>query len=218
MFRWLAGLIPWRPESARARLRSGKIPARMRVAGPLDLARATWLRELPEELECTVLKVAGCVNLARLPKHLTCDDLILDRTNITRLPEKLIVRRRIIARGCPRLCFVPPLTTQTLDLSGCTSLVTLHSGLAVRELVLAGCTRLRLLPSDALKETRRLDLSGCSALERFPEQGGPLQSVNVSGCTKLDSLPDGLRIRSWIDVAGSGLRSVPWSMRSTAIH
>ncbi|MBX7167264.1 MAG: hypothetical protein K1X74_13120 [Pirellulales bacterium] len=39
----------------------------------------------------------------------------------------------------------------------------------------------------------------------------------MSGCLKLRELPPGLRVQSWIDVAGSGLRQLPWSLRSTRI-
>jgi hypothetical protein len=105
-----------------------------------------------------------------------------------------------------------------LDLSGCTSLVRLPQGLAAERLQLAGCARLEWLPASAALAARQLDLSGCSGLAGLPEVFGPLTTLNLGGCTNITELPDGIRVRGWIEVANSGLRRLPWSLRSTTIH
>jgi hypothetical protein len=190
----------------------------MRVDGPLNLARSTLLRSLPYGLCARTIDVTDCPNLFAFPGHLACEELLLDRTNVAGLPFNLSVSRLIRARDCRQLHFVPPITVERLDLAGCVSLEQLSDGLTCHELILRGCVRLTKLPAMAALHVRHLDLSDCSSLAELPEAFGQLESLNLNGCSRIAALPDGLRIRSWIDVAGTSLRSLPWSLRSTSIR
>ena len=190
----------------------------MRVDGPLNLAALTVLRSLPRSLSATIIDVTDCACLLALPDDLACEELVVDRTNIAYLPLSLKKLRRISAHDCRRLRLLPPLAVDRLDLSGCTSLECLPYGLAARDLIVRGCTRLTRLSASAALHVRHLDLSGCASLTELPETFGRLETLNVSGCQNIESLPEGLRIRSWIDVAGSSLRSLPWSLRSVSVR
>jgi hypothetical protein len=108
---WLWPFTGWSPERARASICAGRVPAQMRVRGALALARAVEVRALPRFLRATIVDVSHCVNLRTLPEDLACEELIVDRSAVSRLPQKLQVARRISARDCHRLQVVPPIVT-----------------------------------------------------------------------------------------------------------
>lgn len=209
--------IKWSPVSARERLRRGQSPGHMRVAGRLDLANCAWLRNLPRALAASSIDVSNCTSLQELPVRIRCDELILSRTNVSRLVGELTVAHRIDATDCRRLQFVGAVRTRELRLRGCTALERLAEGLAVHRLDVAGCARLTELPSSAASILRSLDISRCVEFAALPNGLAHLQTLNVGGCAKLTSLPDDIRIRSWIEVADSGLSTLPYSLRSVRV-
>lgn len=112
--------------------------------------------------------------------------------------------------GCRNLRSLPEgLTTGTLTLSNCTALETLPGGMSVAFLDLDGCTALKALPGDLKLRGGRLNLKGCAQLTWLPKALGEVAILDLSGCTGIDSLPAGLTVTSWIDVADSGIRSLP---------
>jgi hypothetical protein len=217
MFQWLWRPVDWDPADARQQLERGNVPDRARIRGRLDLAGCSWLTYLPRELSATTVVVSRCANLRGLPEQLTCDELYLRRTNIQCLSTGLNVSQRIDAQDCRRLQHVTPLNVPHLNLSGCSLLQSLPDSLKVRRLELVGCTRLATLPARAVTSVEHLNVNNCTALTNLPDEFKNLQSLSVQGCANLSSLPDGIRIRSWIDVADSGLRTLPGSLRSVRV-
>jgi hypothetical protein len=196
MLRWFRSLLALSAEGARARILAGTAPAGITLQERLSFAREAGLSSLPERLTVRALDLSECRNLAALPVGLRCGELILRRTNIERLPPDLIVQIRIDAQECRQLKTVPPLRVERLILRSCTALEELPVGLVVRH----------------------LDLRQCVNFARFPETISKLDTLDVSGCSNLNELPEGLSVKSWIDIAGSGLKTLPWSLRSTRIH
>ncbi len=112
---------------------------------------------------------------------------------------------------------LPALRLERLVLRGCVRLRTLPEGLVARHVDLGRCHRLEILPESLAAGATALDLSGCSSLTVLPERFGRLQWLNIAGCVRLTELPLGMRLRGSIEVAGSGLRGLPWSLRSARI-
>jgi hypothetical protein len=195
----------WSPEAARERLRKGKVPRRMRVAGHLDLSSCFWLTNLPRTLEAGSINVSNCPKLRTLPEHVECEVLILQQTNVECLHAGLNVARQIDAANCIRLRYVAPLSVSALLLSGCTTLQRLPDGLKVQHLDLSRCARFVELPASAAPYLRNLDVSGCTNLRELPAGLKRLATLNVRGCTNLKSLPSDIQIKDWLEVAESGL-------------
>jgi uncharacterized protein DUF6745 len=217
MWGLVESLLPWSENSARRRILAGRPPRRMRIHGRLDLAGRESIRELPRSLRATAVDLAGCVHLRELPKRLRCAALIARRTGIESLHSGLQVSGTIDAEECPRLRFVGPLALEQLSLRGCRLLKDLAEGLSVRRLIVSGCPRLTLLPRSLVTSVVDLDLSQCTGIVALPDNFARLQTLDISGCTQLTELPEGIRIRSRIEVAGSGVRSLPWSLKSVRI-
>lgn len=207
----------WSPESARDLLRRGNPPRRMRVNGRLDLANSAWLKDLPSVLIADSIDVSNCRSLRVLPDCVKCNELIVARTSIARLGKGLEVAGRIDATDCRLLQCVEAIQVLELYLRGCTQLEQISEDLKVRLLDVAGCTSLSELPQVAARHIQVLDVSNCTNLAVLPSDLIHLERLNVSGCTRLTSLPEDIRIRSWIDVAYSGLEGTPHSLRSVRL-
>jgi hypothetical protein len=89
--------------------------------------------------------------------------------------------------------------------------------LLVRNLDLSACTRLTELPASTAARLWNLNVSGCTDLCELPAGMHYLQVLNVGGCRKLTELPRGMRVQSRIEVADSGLKGLPQSLRSTRV-
>jgi hypothetical protein len=76
---------------------------------------------------------------------------------------------------------------------------------------------LAALPASAAAALEHLNVSGCTRLTTLPEQLTRLVDLDISGCSSLTSLPDGIRVRSRIELAGTALTGLPWSLRSTRL-
>ena len=196
MFRWLQPWFEWSPESARARIESGSVPRRMRLNGRLDLSHHVSSLTLPERLTAAAVDLSDCPRLTVLPHNLQCQELIVRGTGIESLHAGLDIALRIDAQDCRQLTSIAPVCVPVLSLIGCTALAELPEGLNVRH----------------------LNLQGCVNLARFPDSISRLDTLNVRDCSQLEQLPEGIAIRSWIDLAGAGLRELPWSLRSVRIH
>jgi hypothetical protein len=210
-------LTTWTPDAARKRLQKPRVPSRMRVAGRLDLANADWLTRLPQKLEAEAIDVSGCTKLSELPEKLKCVELRLRGSGVKCLPASLEVVRRIEATGCECLSAVGALRVTELVLRGCTALVRLSDGLRVRHLGLSGCSRVTDLPASIAKGLWDLDISECQSLVELPAGLVQLRTLNLRGCVNLRSLPDDIRVHSWIEVAGSGIEALPKSLQSTQV-
>lgn len=207
----------WSPARARERLRKGKPPWRMRVTGRLELANSAWLTELPHTLVADSIDVSNCANLRALPGRVKCDELYASNSGIERLGMGLEVSSRIVATNCRALKQVGPLRVQELRLSDCAQLERLAEGLSVRMLDLSQCAHMRELPTSVGTRLLALDVSGCTELAWLPEGLLRLQLLNVHGCPKLTSLPNDIQVEGRIDVADSGLTGLPQSLRSAIV-
>jgi hypothetical protein len=217
MWDLIESLFPWSERLARERILAGHPPHHMKVKGRLNLANRESVRSLPERLEALSVDLSGCVHLQELPKALHCASLRVARTSVECLPQGLNVSHVIDAEDCPRLRIVEPLRVEQLDLRGCRALEHLAEGLSVERLAISDCPRVTKLPKSVVASVVRLEMSNCEGFKELPGNFAHLQMLDVSGCTRLLELPAGIRIRSRIELAGSSLRSLPWSLRSVRI-
>jgi Domain of unknown function (DUF6745) len=217
MFRWWTPRRGWSPAAARERILKGTAPARMRVEGNLNLAGALSLRALPERLSATSVNVSRCSNLRTLPGGLECWELIVRDSGVEHLPAPLRVLERIDAQNCRRLRSIGGYQLQELLLGGCRTLEALPEGLRVQRLDVSRCPLWRELPSSLVSTVEYLDVSHCPQLTALPDMFARLEGLNVSDCTNLKALPAGIRVRSWVDVGGSPISELPWSLRNVRV-
>jgi hypothetical protein len=210
-------LTSWSPADARRRIAAGKGREGMFVDGALDLSNNQSLETLPARLSATAINLSFCTRLKALPTGLRCRELRLRGTKLEWIPPDLEVDDRIDARDCRRLRRLPPVAVEELILRDCTALSELPEGLKVRTLDISGCTGIEEVPASIAPRLRHLRAANCTRLVLLPENLANLDDLDVSGCLNLESLPDGMRIRSAIEVAGSGLRGLPWSLRSARV-
>ncbi len=188
-------------------------------ADSMDLSGCTSLRGLPDNLSVRRLNLSGCTALRWLPAGLHCYELDLRETPIRSLPPDLRVEYRLDLSGCTELETLPSgLKVGSLLLQGCTALRHLPEGLDAYYLNVSGCTGLTGWPRQGQVRFGRLDVSGCTEITALPEWLGELSQVDVGGCVRLTRLPEGLRLSSWLEVADSGLRSLPASLRGVSLR
>ena len=78
----------------------------------------------------------------------------------------------------------------------------------VRRAKIIAVNNLSCLPPMAFSGS--LDLSVCTGLTRLPDGLTVGRSLYLSGCTGLTALPDGLRVGGWLDLSGcTGLTRLP---------
>jgi hypothetical protein len=82
----------------------------------------------------------------------------------------------------------------------------------VNFLDLRDCERLERWPDDSTIRIGRLNISGCRRLTALPRGLGRLAQLDVSDCTGLNALPEGLEVGSWIEIANTGITSLPRSL------
>lgn len=196
-------------QEARPLILAGRAPNGLVVKGNLNLRGEKGLSHLPDNLHCQSLDISDCPNLYALPEGLQCNDLIAQNLKITYLPQVQVKFR--------------------LDLSGCTSLEELPGNLKAGSLVLRDCTGLKQLPEGL--DVYFLDISGCILLEHFPQHGSiqvghlvargchrlrelptwldKIAQLDLSGCLNISQIPAHLHISSWLDLADSGIQSLP---------
>jgi hypothetical protein len=184
----------------------------------LDVSGCRRLARLPAGLSLRVLKAAES-GVAALPESFRVFDLDLSGAPLERLPDGLAVESRLVLAGCERLKTLPAnLRVGTLVLRGCVALTELPAGLDVWFLDLQGCTGLTRWPERLNLRNGRLSLRGCRGLPGLPPRFERLAALDVGDCPQITELPDGLHVTGWIDVAGSGLRGLPPSLRDVQIR
>jgi hypothetical protein len=220
-------------------IQAGSAPAGLHVTDALTFAGHAGLVELPRGLTVKVLDLSGCTGLKRLPEDLhvqrlslsgawnpeyllsglKCYDLDLKNTGVTSLPSNLEVEYRLDLEGCTALRSLPQgLKVGSLVLRGCISVESLPEGLDVYFLDISGCTAIKDWPQQANIGVGRLTARGCAQLRALPTWLTSLAQLDVRDCTNLRHLPEGLIVTSWIDVAGTHIRSVPDSMRGVQLR
>lgn len=125
---------------------------------------------------------------------------------LSELPDGLSVRHLNLS-GCSNLAQLPEgLRVRHLNLADCSALTELPSGLACYEINLSG-TQIQSLPAD-LRVEYRLELTNCTKLVKLPD-GLRVGSLVLRGCRALGSLPEGLDV-NFLDLRGcEGLTDWP---------
>jgi hypothetical protein len=224
---------------ARALILEGRARAGIRVRGTLDLSGCPNLTELPEGLSADVLDlhdcpslralppgltvrrldVSGCASLREWPESLVCDELRLAGTPLSALPTGVTARQSLDLSGCTALETLPAgLRLASLNLRGCRRLTALPEGLDVLFLDISGCTGLSGWPQNATVRAGRLSVAGCPWLRQLPPWLTQISQLDVSDCANLRFLSKTLKVSLWVDVAGSGLRSLPEGLRGVEIR
>ena len=188
-----------KPVDATELILSGKARAGLRVEGKLDLA--------------------GKSKLVKLPAGLSCYELDASRTGLTTLPADLQVECVLALADCRKLQSLPKdLEVGTLNVANCTQLSELPEGLDVWFLDVSGCRQLTQFPRRARIERGGLSVNGCIALRELPEYLTDLATLDVGNCPQLTSLPPRLHVSSWIELAGSGLTSLPAQLQHVGLR
>lgn len=231
--------LPVSVQEAQSLLLRGNAPENLHVAGALsladwktltrlpkgltvnslDLTGCTNLEALPEGLKVRRLNLTGCVGLRSLPSGLECNELVLKDTVISRLPDNLKVSFRLDLSSNPAIESLPVgLKVGSLNLSNCTGLKSLPEGLDVSFLDISGCTALQGWPKQASVCVGRLNMHGCFQFTALPDWLTYLAQLDISGCPEIRELPERLRIGSWLELADSGIRSLPASLQQVRLR
>jgi hypothetical protein len=226
------------PKEARRLILRGEAPQGLRVSGRLDLSKSaatrlpvgltvdtldvsacTQLPALPPGLTARKVSAGGCSALREIPFGLSLYELDLRGTAVDVLPADLKVELRLDLEGCRSLRTLPEgLKVGSLNLRGCADLEALPEGLDVYFLDLSGCVSIAGWPRTGSVRVGRLSVNGCLWVSGFPEWVNDLAGLDVGGCAGLLELPDHLRLSSWIELAGSGLRDLPPSLEGVRIR
>jgi hypothetical protein len=226
-------------EVARRLIRAGDAPTGLSVSGNLSFAGEPGLSTLPDDLTVGTLDLSGCTRLSQLPRGfrvrrldlsgrwnpehllpgLRCYELDLKNTAITALPADLRVEYRLDLENCTALRSLPEgLKVGSLILRGCLSLESLPDGLDVYFLDISGCTAISHWPARGSIQVGRLTARGCAQLRSLPRWMTRLAQLDLRDCTNLRELPDGLVVTSWVDVAGTRIRSLPASLKGVQLR
>jgi hypothetical protein len=110
-----------------------------------------------------------------------------------------------------RLMHLPDgLVCSSLNVSNCANLESIPHGLVCGTLIAQNLSLREIEGPITVRSS--LNLTGCRNLERLPE-GLNLHSLDLTNCVGLTTLPESTRVTGWLEVAGSGLNSVPRNSR-----
>lgn len=139
-----------------------------------------------------------------------CHTLKIGGSKVRTLPDGLEVEYKLDATGCTKLETLPRnLSVPVLVLRGCTALRALPEGLQCDYLDIQDCTALEHWPESVAVSIGTVNARNCRALRELPQKLGPVTSLNLEGCERLSAVPAGVQVRSWIDVGGTAIRSLP---------
>jgi len=175
----------------------------------------------PADLETDVLPLSftAVKKLVALPPALRCYSVSLADQSITSLPADLRVEYKLDLTNCRELTSLPAgLRVSALVLTNCVSLTALPEGLETNFLQLDGCTALRAWPDNIRVTCGWVRARGCTGLEGLPPVLGPMASLDLRGCRRIDSVPEGVRILSWIDIGGTRISRLPDSLKEIALR
>lgn len=146
----------------------------------------------------------------KIAPGIICDEFDGSGSQISALPDELVVHHRLKLAQCKDLTDLPAdITVPSVDLSGCTALRDLPSKMQVTFLNLSGCEGISALPGDLRITGGILNLSGCTQLTELPDNMGEVAGLNLNGCRGIMALPVGLKVTSWMDITGTGITEIP---------
>jgi len=194
-------------------------PDGLTIKGCLDLSNNVDLTRLPNNLTVTRLTLNNCTHLRSLPSGLSCYELEMQGTAITTLPSDLRVEYRLDLSESTALQVLPDnLKVGSLVLHHCTALTTLPEGLDVYYLDISDCPQLTTWPTRGSLRFGRLNARDCTGLTELPTWMTRLAQLDISGCTHLKTLPDGLRVSSWLDLAHVPIQALPPSLSGVRLR
>lgn len=186
------------------------LPAGLAGAWTIKLENCTALETLPDNLEFNRLNLNGCKSLRQLPRGLRCYELLARGAGLESVPDDLKVDFKIDFSECRDLETLPDgLKTGSLVLQNCIALHSLPDGLHLYFLDASGCTKLERWGNTGTIKVGVINLSNCIRLTYLPDWFGTISQLNISNCENLRELPANLEVTSTIELAGSGLSSIP---------
>lgn len=164
------------------------------------------------------LKLTG-KQLRKLPAKLTCYELEATNTGLETIPTDLSVECALNLQGCTKLKSLPAnLRVGTLNVADCRALKELPEGLDVWFLNIANDAQLKSFPRRASIARGSLNMNGCTGLTTLPDYVQDLGTLDVGNCPQLTELPANLNVSSWIELAGSGLKSLPPKLKGVGLR
>lgn len=187
---------------------------------PLNDTKAAILNgTAPAGLQARTLDLSEIQQTFELPEHLQCFTLDLTKSSIRRIPSGIQVEFRLDLSQCTKLRELPQgLRTGSLVLSQCTRLEALPENLQVNFLNIEGCTALTTWPESATVRMGAVNASGCTSLQALPSTLGPLTNLDLRGCRRITSLPAGLQLSGWVDIADTQIQSLPESLNGVQLR
>ncbi len=195
------------PQKARELLKKGTAPFGMEVNGYLDLRSCTEIVRLPEGLRCDVLDLTGCSKLIEIPGTMQVGRLILDKcSSLKPLPSDLKCNELRMHDSHFEEWTEGLNPKFKLDLQGSSRLKKIPPNFKCGTLILENCTELREI-GDGL-DVNSLDLSNCSNLESLPERGRlRFGRLILRNCSSLKAIPEWVENCSRLDLRGASLIS-----------
>lgn len=176
--------------------------------GKLDL-NGENLSQLPNDITGDVLDISN-TQVTELPQRLKLGELVANNTPLTYIPDNLDVLFRLSLEGCARLQKLPEnLRVGSIGLENCISLKCLPEGLDVCFLNINGCNALNEWPQKASVRFGHLSAQNCLNLRHLPHWLTHVARLDLSGCPGITTIPEHLKINGWLDVAASGITSLP---------
>jgi hypothetical protein len=195
-----------------------EIPSGLTV-GWLDISECHFLRSIPKQLRARRITLSGNWNPRHLLDGISCFQLDLAGTSIPDLPADLRVEHRLDLEGCTSLKSLPDgFKVGCLSLRGCTALTRLPEGLQCYFLDISGCTEIADWPSRANVGVGRFACRGCLQLREIPPWLRSVAQLDLRDCVNIRSLPHDLQVGSWIDLAGTRIRSLPPQLKGVQIR
>ncbi|RYD72010.1 MAG: hypothetical protein EOP84_23895, partial [Verrucomicrobiaceae bacterium] len=173
----------------------------------------------PSQARVRSLNLSGVKEEFSLPGELECFTLTLANSSVNRIPERLKVEFRLDLTGCVNVTALPRgLKAGSLILNGCSNLEALPEDLTANFLNLEGCSKLVNWPDSAEVSMGSVTARGCAKLGALPSTLGPLTNLDLNGCSRIHSLPAGLKLSGWLDIAGTGITSLPESLTGVQLR
>lgn len=197
-----------------------ELPVGLR-ASTLRLSQCPRLVTLDADLEVSdTLEVVDCPRLSRLPGALHAERVSLSGcAELRALPDDCAVVEALNLFGCAGLTHLPEhLETLQLNIANCRGLTALPRHLRSLYIAMDGCTGLTRWDDPEVTALRQLSARGCANLASLPPHLGQIDELDVSGCPRLARLPEGLRVTRWVDVGGSGVRTLPAAAQGTQVR